>query len=54
MYMIYYTGIGSNPSGVHTEEEFLTIMRGLFKGWTLPDSTLSDWMRYAGAEFYLE
>ena len=54
MYRLYYTGIGSNPSGVHTEEEFMTIMRGLFKGWSLPESTLCHWMLYAGAEYYLD
>ena len=28
---IYYTGIGSNKSGVHTEQEFLNIMNKTFK-----------------------
>jgi hypothetical protein len=33
---IFYTGIGSNPSGIHTEEEFLKIMKKEFthKSWS--------------------
>lgn len=47
--MIVYTGIGCNPSGKHTEQEFINIMKNIFihqpansiaehrfKHWTLP------------------
>ena len=61
---IYYTGVGSNETGVHTETEFLDIMRRYFnpyrkppsrefKGWILPDGftffTLDDWLESVGA-----
>ena len=61
---ILYDGIGSNPTGEHTEEEFLEIMAKLFTNkkkigehkfneWTLPKDyvffTLADWLEYSGA-----
>ena len=65
---IYYTGIGSIPTGIHSEEEFMQAMRVfrkqdlepdqlLFKDWTLPEDfdkfTLKDWIEYSGAEICL-
>jgi len=28
--MIFYTGIGAKPNGIHTEDEFLEIMKNQF------------------------
>jgi len=65
---IYYTGIGSIPTGIHNEEEFMQAMRVfrkqeldpdqlIFKAWNLPDDfekfTLKEWIEYAGAEICL-
>lgn len=63
---IFYTGIGSNKTGEHTEKEFLDIMSEfthkniffedqlIFKDWNLPNDfiffTLNDWIEYSGAE----
>jgi hypothetical protein len=60
---VYYTGIGSHVSGLHTKKDFLQIMRNQFpemvlwriKG-QLPDPTkikkmdIDRWMEFAGAK----
>ena len=61
---VFYTGVGCHPSGKHTEQEFIAIMKKLFihsrngtvqrfKHWTLPYDfihfTLIDWVDYSGA-----
>jgi hypothetical protein len=62
--LVFYTGIGCHPSGKHTEQEFVTIMKNIFiyspnrtfetfKHWRLPGDfvrfTTRDWVEYAGA-----
>ena len=62
--MIYYTGSGSRTSGIHTQKEFLQIMRYQYtdmvawkiKGIPLdPEkikkNDLARWMEFSGATF---
>ena len=48
---IQYTGIGANPSGIHTTEQFLAIMHQefTFKDWSntcfwYPQLNFKDWI----------
>jgi hypothetical protein len=60
--MIYYTGIGAKPSGLHTPEEFVRVMMSTidsidhpeeWNGYELPYDfelfTDDDWVEYSGA-----
>ncbi len=62
--MIYYTGIGAKPGGVHTPDEFVRIMMSTidsvdhpneWKGYELPydfdNFTVNDWVEYSGASY---
>lgn len=56
--MIYYTGIGAKPSGIHTPDEFVRTIDSIdhpaeWKGYELPYDfdifTVNDWIEYSGA-----
>lgn len=56
MRIVFYTGIGSNKNGLHTEEEFIKVMAklartrpALFENDDHRKYKLKDWVFWSGA-----
>jgi hypothetical protein len=49
MLRIFYTGVGCKKDFIHTEKEFLQIMRTNFDNEYF---TIFDWIAFSGAEIY--